>query len=115
MFEEYAVFSSLHLNLKKTVVIPLFSPTDMDAAKSRINDLLRQAPHVIISLAATYLGIILGPGAEQAGLGAPVEKFLKAADKWSKLSLGDLMDVRVYSIFAFFHPEVLCTIPSCHT
>eukprot|EP00969_Alexandrium_andersonii_P168503 7447431-Alexandrium_andersonii.AAC.1 len=63
IFEEYAAFSNLKLNLAKTVVVPLFSPHSLEDATAALHQAVPITREMSIQDYAKYLGILLGPGA----------------------------------------------------
>eukprot|EP00969_Alexandrium_andersonii_P185164 8180564-Alexandrium_andersonii.AAC.1 len=61
IFEEYADFSNLTLNLAKTVVVPLFSPRSLEYAADALHQAVPITREMSIQDHAKYLGILLGP------------------------------------------------------
>ena len=61
VFLQYSSFSQLSLNFKKTMVIPLFYPHDLQAAVEEIQALIPHEVRLSYVRKAIYLGIWLGP------------------------------------------------------
>eukprot|EP00969_Alexandrium_andersonii_P171858 7596660-Alexandrium_andersonii.AAC.1 len=75
IFEEYAIFSNLKLNLAKTVLVPVFSPGDLETARLALLQTAPTTVHMAIQDHVKYLGILLGPGAGDKGWDAPILKY----------------------------------------
>jgi len=98
-FGIYAGFFNLHLNLSKTVVIPLFFPGELQRATAWIEAHVPSSRGMKIEDRATYLGIELGPGAGRAGWEAPTRKFRERSFLWKDKGMGIFYSIRAYKIF----------------
>ena len=95
VFQDYARTSNLTLNLGKTIVIPLSCKVTLAEWRDRV---LYRHPcwwGTSFRLSGTYLGFVIGPGAEDKVWYKPVERLLaqlvgKLASCRSRL-LGDDM------------------------
>eukprot|EP00969_Alexandrium_andersonii_P175061 7742513-Alexandrium_andersonii.AAC.1 len=83
IFETYADFSNLELNLAKTVVVPLFSPRSLEASAEALHQAAPITSEMSIQDHAKYLGILLGPGAGDKGWDAPILKFQARELQWA--------------------------------
>jgi endonuclease/exonuclease/phosphatase family metal-dependent hydrolase len=68
MFKALAAASGLHLNAKKTVIIPLWRSPNLQAIALRAAATERLWLNVVVDLVGKYLGIFVGPAAEATGL-----------------------------------------------
>ena len=66
-YARYALFTKLHLNLKKSYVVPLFHPGDIAMARDVIVGRAPGAASMCFAFYAMYLGVYLGPGAMRLG------------------------------------------------
>ena len=80
-YSNYAKFTNLVLNLKKSYVVPLFMP-DIAQAKDYIIGCVPGAASICFAFFAVYLEVYLGPGAEEVGWEAPLLKYLDRARLW---------------------------------
>ena len=74
----WAKASSMHLNLKKCVIVPLFAFLLVDL-RDRIDFCIPGAKDFLIASYAKYLGVLIGPGAEDEAWTAALAKYFKAA------------------------------------
>ena len=97
-FLDFGRVAGLHLNMDKTVVVPLH-----EYDENVVRDyLVREAPDwggVSIAGAAKYLGYFLGPARESQSWTGPVSKYLERAKTWGKLGLGMLITLQAYQVY----------------
>ena len=97
-FLDFARISGLHLNVEKTVVVPLFEYQETDIR----NLICRCSPDlggVKIAAAAKYLGLFVGPGKGTLSWQEPLEKFLDRARTWGKQGIGMLLTIQAYQVY----------------
>ena len=66
-YNKYAIFSNLHLNLKKCYVVPLFMAATIEVAKDMVVGTVPEAAEMGFAWSAIYLGIVMGPKAGDCG------------------------------------------------
>jgi hypothetical protein len=97
-FIDFQAISGLQLNIKKTVIIPLW-----EYEEQNVKDIfIAKAPRweeVKISHSAKYLGFYVGPKRGELSWKAPLEKFLERAKLWGKLGLGFMITVQAYQVY----------------
>ena len=96
---EFATISNLHLNVDKTVCIPLW-PSSAEEAKSFIYSHISQWDQLIVAQKGTYLGFVLGPGKATSSWDKPVAKYLERVKRWSQLGGGMQYGALTYNVFA---------------
>lgn len=92
-FLDFGRVARLHLNMSKTVVVPLCNYEENVVREC----LVREAPDwggVYIAGAAKYLGYFVGPAGESQPWSGPLSKYLERAKTWSKLGLGMLITLQ---------------------
>ena len=115
VFSETARVAGLGLNIPKCVLIPLW-PAD---AALFSNDF---AKHFIgwaamsVSDRGTYLGFVIGPGAEENSWTKPLQKYRKSAKHWGRVGIGmqySTLDYITYvlPILSFIGHGQLCDPP----
>ena len=112
LFAQYGAFSNLKLNLKKTVVIPLYS-SNLNAERLVQSQRDPRIGELKWEYAAKYLGVYVGPEAEGVAWDEALAKFSLRSKRWSQLGLGAVLGVKMYNTFVqsvlsflcqFFHP-----------
>lgn len=88
IFANFDSMSSLHLNLSKTAVIPLFPQPSLTAVKNQLAQATPSWSTVQFSYCARYLGSTPGPGAGDKSWNDPTDKYLQRAQAWSDRQLG---------------------------
>ena len=99
LFEEYANISGLELNIKKTVVIPLWPLSNVDDIKRRIGHLCPSWKNVGVDNKGRYLGFIIGPGANEHSWEAAMRKYKQRVTTWSKVKCGLFWTSIYYNLF----------------
>ena len=82
IFEEYHKISGLELNIKKTVLVPLFPHTPLDL-RAQFHERAPLWGQIGIENAAKYLGLFIGPGSSSLSWHAPMRKYLDRAKVWA--------------------------------
>jgi hypothetical protein len=98
LFEEFAQISGLHLNMKKSVIIPLNLATEKTfrVRRNRTTPKWRDMP---IRDHCKYLGFYVGPGKGSKSWEGPFKKFCDRLSLWGKMPLGLNWDARIYNMF----------------
>ena len=99
VFKEFAGMSGLELNIKKTVLIPLWETGDSDMRRF-LSDSGSQWGNMSIENSGTYLGFVVGPGRGDRAWAKPVQKFLRRCHSWGNLGLGLSFGTLAYNTFA---------------
>ena len=105
LFMDYARISGLELNLRKSVIVPLW-PTQKMQVTELLGGLGFSWSAMRIAFASEYLGFILGPEAGTASWTKPLQKFVDRAREWGKTGAGlqvslTAMNVYAYSVLQF--------------
>ena len=99
-FHQFATYSALHLNLGKTMLIPISPLVEKDTS---ILSQVRWSQVDVSCNKGRYLGIILGHGASPLdSLEDIIAKFHKRLNHWAKTPLPSSYKFRVYNMF--LHP-----------
>ena len=97
---DFATISGLHLNLPKTVLVPLW-PTTPDALRRTLRDDHPFLASIAIAFAAKYLGVWVGPeGAPQAWQEG-VAKYRARPRRWAAGFWGMTLMTRIYNTYVF--------------
>ena len=101
VFSVFAEISNLHLNLKKSYIIPL-----RVNRCSTIERDMRRCEHpwteMKIDTTCKYLGFYVGPGKSDKSWEGPIKKFRAAVNRWLDHPIGLQFGARVYNVFAIF-------------
>ena len=108
VFNEYASFSNLKLNLKKTVVIPTYHTDDLQKEKHRIARNRHDLKQLQWTYSAKHLGVYIGRGGESMAWDEALAKYKQRAIRWRQLSMGMLFDIRLYNVFVFSVLQFQC-------
>ena len=99
LFSDFAAASGLHLNLAKTVLLPLWTwQSEVAAAAWR-----RAVPEwesVRVAHSGPYLGFEVGPAAADISWVAPIRKFKEAVSTWAANSPGMHLTTLAYNMYA---------------
>jgi hypothetical protein len=99
LFEEFEQISALALNIKKTVLIPLWPITSEANVQLLVREICPAWRNISICLRGKYLGFIIGPGATTSSWDKPLDKFEKRSLTWSSLNLGLHYNMKAYRTF----------------
>ena len=98
IFDEYGRISGLKLNLKKTILIPLFQ-----LAISSIQEAIKVGvplwKEVLVQDHGTYLGFVVGWGRKHKAWDKPMKKFKERARAWGNHGLGMQYTALAYRIY----------------
>ena len=86
-FVDFEAISGLALNIKKTVMVPLFR-FNVNTVRARLAELAPSWGALDIQGKAEYLGFVVGPQRGEESWKAPLRKFAERAAAWAKLGLG---------------------------
>ena len=100
LFDEFARASGLHLNLAKSVVLPLWD-WRLDAAKAVWQREVPEWASMRVAHSGTYLGFQVGPLAADATWEVPLRRFKEAILSWEGHGLGMHLTVLAYNVFIF--------------
>ena len=99
IFKEFAEISALHLNIGKTVFIPLWPYQD----ETHIRRLLREdCPlwrNIHIDCKGKLLGIFVGPGAADCSWDKPLKQFIRRVEHWAALHMGLHWNILSFNTF----------------
>lgn len=98
VFSEFAKMSNLHLNLSKTVLVPLW-PSSETSIRRWLRDDFSDWAGVEISWAARYVGFYIGPLRGTLSWSKPQSEFKRRVIARSSLHLGMHFSSRVYRTF----------------
>ena len=99
IFQRFGRVSGLHLNLPKTVVIPLWNEP-LERVRLSMAQSLPAWSDVEVSDASRYLGFMTGPGKGTRSWQKAIDKYKQRAALWGALSLGLQWAAKTYNIYA---------------
>ena len=112
IFTEFSKFSGLHLNLPKTVLVPLWFCSTSSVLRL-LRDEYPELSKVEIAFAAKYLGIWIGPEAHLHQWDAALSKYRDRCARWAVSTLGLHLSVRVYNVFVLSVRLILTALGVC--
>ena len=98
IFTEYELIAGLGLNVRKTVLVPLFE-YDRDTLRQRIHQIAPLWGALPIEGKAKYLGLVVGPERGQHSWHGPFKKFLDRAALWGGMGIGLFNTLLAYQVF----------------
>jgi len=98
-FDQFHRISGLALNVKKTVLIPLWSVSSMSHVRLLLREACPSWHSVSIQSSGKYLGFFIGPGAVGKEWQKPLAKFKQRVLHWASLRLGMPMNILAYNIY----------------
>ena len=98
VFEDLANIAGLELNLPKCVLIPLWPTADAPLMKT-LCDVFSWWSRVSTNSKGTYLGFVIGPGADESSWDKPLKKCLASARFWGKSGVGLQYAACAYTIY----------------
>ena len=106
-FAEFEEVSALSLNIAKAVFIPLWDARDLTNVRRLVQEHCPAWKLVSIAHFARYLRFLVGPAADSHQWDAPSQKFLGRLYKWSALSVGSFLRLKMFKTFFVTH-LVIC-------
>jgi len=98
-FAEFALMSGLELNIKKTLVVPLWEE-GIEEIKSELKNSERSWKDVCITSHAVYLGFTEGPGKGDKSWDKPLNKFSRRCREWGTVGEGLQFGAIAFNTFA---------------
>ena len=118
LFHDFEEISALQLNIKKTVLVPLWPMSSETNLRQLIIELCPLWRDISIGNSAKYLGFFIGPGAGERSWDKPLQKYTLRFHTWASMHLGLNLNLVAYkpfiaSVLAFVmqlepHPASLC-------
>ena len=99
IFQEFSQISGLHLNLRKSFIIPL-DEGELNAFQDRLAEQLPAWRDMQVARKGKYLGFFVGPEKEDKSWEEPTTKFLNRCDLWEKQGAGLQYQTTAYNTFA---------------
>jgi hypothetical protein len=99
LFTEFRSISALSLNVKKTVMVPLWPYSDAVNVASLIKEFCPRWADFVIDGKAKYLGFLLGPKAGEDAWNKPLAKFESRVKHWAGMHLGIAMNAVVFNVY----------------
>lgn len=113
IFQLFQAISALHLNVKKTVMIPLWPIQGVGNLERLIREFCPRWAGIVIAQSGKYLGFMIGPGAGMTAWDKPLKKFESRVHFWAGLHLGISMNVAAFNIYIVpvleFVAQLVCT------
>ena len=111
LFQEFEQISALSLNVKKTVLIPLWKFSHERNIRCLLKENCPGFANVIIDDKGKYLGFLIGPGAPAVEWAKALMKFEGKVSFWAGLKLGMAMNTVAFNIYIVtvleFHAQLL--------
>ena len=98
LFQSLAAASGLHLNVSKTVLLPLWTWRQR-AAEELWTEVVPAWSRVRVAYAGTYLGFEVGPAAADTSWTAPLRKYREAVCSWVARAPGLHLMILAYNTF----------------
>ena len=99
LFGQFASISNLHLNINKTVCIPLW-PKGVEDVGSNIATFIPTWASIAIDTKGTYLGFATGPGKGTSSWDKPLAKYIDRIHRWCAVGGGIQFAALSYNVFA---------------
>ncbi len=97
-FLDFGRVAGLHLNIAKTVLVPLFRFQENEV-RSIISSCAPDWGGVSITGAAKYLGFYVGPSKGETSWTSPMQKFKDRAKQWGSFGYGMLISIQAYQVY----------------
>ena len=98
-FSDFGSISALHMNIKKTIFIPLWPFQSNANVRLLLRELCPQWKDIGVDSRGKLLGMFVGPGADDNSWHKPLSKFHTSACHWSGQKLGLSWNVMVFNTF----------------
>jgi hypothetical protein len=99
LFEEFEDISALSLNVKKTIMIPLWQITRQQTVSRLLRELCPAWRDLAIDLKGKYLGFWIGPDAMTERWKRPLAKFEQRVLQWARMHLGLSLNVIAFNMY----------------
>ena len=98
LFEEYAQVSGLRLHHGKSVWVPLY-PVDLEEERARLSAHAPSWGDFAVSVSATYLGFVIGPGRGSKTWDKAFKKYQERAQIWAAIGGGMALSLAAYRMY----------------
>ena len=98
MFREFGAISGLHLNMPKTVLVPLWR-FNSSSFRIHLADSLPEWSATMVATWGKYLGYIIGPGKGSSTWTGSIAKYKARGEQWSTLPVGLFRGCQNYMTF----------------
>ena len=99
-FDEFETFSGLQLNMRKTLVVPLWEHTAESVTAALALPSLIRWQRANVHRVGVYLGFEVGPGRTDAMWQKHCQKYRSRVGMWESVALGLQFTARAYNTFA---------------
>jgi hypothetical protein len=99
LYKEFAEVSNLKLNLRKTVLIPLWPCSLQQMKATLLRVVFPDWCNTTLSMWSLYLGFAVGPGRENHSWDKPLDKYRNRTSLWKDQCLGLHYTAHCYNSF----------------
>jgi hypothetical protein len=119
LFKEFRSISALSLNVKKTLMIPLWPCCNQANVARLVKEECPGWGDISIVGKGKYLGFLLGPEAGEEGWNKPLAKFESRVRHWADMKLGMAMNAVAFNVYIVpvleFVAQLLCVTERVRT
>ena len=99
LFEDFRAISGLELNVKKTIMIPLWRFSNIHHVKTLIKETCAKWANIHVNDKGKYLGFWIGPGAVQDCWSKALEKFERQVTLRAGMKMGMAMNSVAFNVY----------------